>query len=204
MFGVRTTGFQGGRSVMARVGEAAGGGTGAAMTYRVHLPSLAVEIPDGWSVTEEATITPPSGTAIRVHLDHVAEDCDAASVADRMEAAARASVAGMNNVTASSVPLPGGRVGHQRRFGFESDAIAAIARIVTLIDGDLALTLTASWVAGDDRADREVDDALASIRLLSRPVAAISGGRGQQERPPRAKRPPVDRARWPPLWADPF
>ena len=169
---------------------------GPELTHRLHLSSLAVELPDGWSVFDGATIAPPSGAAIQVRLGRAADGCDSSVLADKAEAEARGQTAGMGDVTKSTVPLLGGLVGEQRVFAFERNGVASIGRFVCLIDDGLALTLTASWPAGDEVVDSEVDVALAGIRLVSRPVATFPTGGGPQGPRPSVQRSVVDASVW--------
>ena len=116
---------------------------GQGLTHRLHLPSLAVELPDGWSVFDGATIAPPSGAAIQVRLSRAADGWDSSVLADKAEAEARDQTGGMSDVARSTVPLLGGRVGQQRRFAFGRDGVASNGRFVCLVDDGLAVTLTA-------------------------------------------------------------
>ena len=169
---------------------------GPELTHRLHLSSLAVELPQGWSVFDGATIAPPSGAAIQVRLGRAADGFDSSVLADKAEAEARGQTAGMGDVTRSTVPLLGGLVGEQRVFAFERNGVASIGRFVCLIDDGLALTLTASWPAGDEVVDSEVDVALAGIRLVSRPVATLPTGGGPQGPRPSVQRSAVDVSAW--------
>lgn len=170
--------------------------SGSSLASRVHLPSLAAELPDGWTVSERATLASPSGTEVHLRLERAPEGWNSSDLADQMEAAARAEIAGIDVVTATTVALPGGRVADERRFECDREGVASIGRIVCSVDGGLALTFSASWAASSHVADADVDKAITGLRLLSRPVVNIPTPPDAKGSAVRVKRTPVDVSAW--------
>ncbi len=162
----------------------------------MYLPLLAADLPEDWRVSEEATFSSPSGTDIHLRLNRARNEWNSSDLAAQMEAAARIQVRGIKEITASTMPLTGGRVAHDRRFTSESDGIASIGRVVCLVEDGLALTVSASWTEGGLGADADIDIAVASIRLLNRPVTDAPAASDMPPARAPAKRPPVDSSAW--------
>lgn len=166
------------------------------MVGRVHLPSLAAELPEGWTVSEEATLRSPSGTEIHLKLGRVPEGWTAAAVADDLESATRAAFSAVNGTTSKTVVLRSGVVGDDRRLEFDRDGAAWVARLVGSVDGGLALTVRASWPATNGEADGELDLAVTGLRLLTHPLPLSPSVTQAVAAPPSRKRSPVDASRW--------
>lgn len=167
---------------------------GSSSSRRLFLPSLAAELPEGWSVSEGATFESPSGTNVHARLSRAPDGWDASDLASQMETAARAELAGADVVHSSTVQLRDGRLAHERRVECIRDGVESVCRIVCLVEGGLAVTLTTSWPASGGPAETDLDEVLASLRLLSRPVADVPAGPGAPGT--SVGRAPVDAATW--------
>ncbi|HZX54839.1 MAG TPA: hypothetical protein VFE86_09150, partial [Ilumatobacteraceae bacterium] len=143
-------------------------------TRRMFMPSLAMELPEEWTVSESAIVRSPSGTEIRIWLDNQPGTTDLPEIADRIEASARDEVGPIHNVVAADLEL-GRRAAHARQFTFERAGDTMIGRIVCSVDGDRALIASGAWPrqAGAMNAD-EMDTAIAGLRLLNSPVVGVA------------------------------
>jgi hypothetical protein len=168
----------------------------------VFLPSLAVELPDGWSVAECLTLASPSGTEVRVRLDRAPEGFDSSALADRMIDHARAEV-DVRDVEATTRALAGGHLAEERRFGCGIDGVESLGRVVGLVEADLALTISSAWPVADTAAETDVDTAVAGVRILRLPpVVRLPGAAPEQPAsPPAPARAPGELPVWEPLLA---
>jgi hypothetical protein len=147
-------------------------------------------------VSEGATFSTPSGIDINLRLNLAPDELDASDLAAQMEDAARAEVEGIDDISASTVQLRGGRVAHERRFACTRAGVASVGRILCVVEGGLALTASASWPADGQVADAEMDEAVASVRLLARPLATVRTGAESEATRAPAKRPSIDPSAW--------
>jgi hypothetical protein len=169
---------------------------GSTFAGRVHLPSLAAELTDGWTVSEAATLVSPSGTEIHMKLGRVPDGWTAADVADEMESATRAARPGINGAASRTATMRSGIVADDRRLEFEREGVQWVGRLISSVNAGIALTLRASWPATNGAGDADVDTALAGVRLLSHPISASPLSPEAATPAVRAKRPPVDAAAW--------
>jgi len=145
---------------------------GPTLVNRVHLPSLAAELPEGWTVSEGATLMSPSGTAIHLKLGRAPEGWTAKDVADDVESATVPGLSSIKGRTSTTTTLRAGVIAEDRRFQFERDGVTLVSRAVCSVDAGWALTVRASWPATDDAANADVDVAVAGLRVMSRPIPA--------------------------------
>jgi hypothetical protein len=162
----------------------------------VHLPSLAAELPEGWTVSDGATLASPSGTDIHLKLGRAPEGWTAKDVADDMQSATRAGLQAINGSTSKTVTLRRGVIAEDRRFQFDRDGVTWVTRAVCSVDAGLALTIRASWPATNDAADDEVDVAVAGLRVMSRPISATPEVSDAPTPVAPQRRPAVDGATW--------
>lgn len=141
----------------------------------VHLPSLAVELPVGWRVSESSVVTAPSGVAVNVRLDRALDGWDAVALADHHEAAARAELGELEVISSDAVRSRSGGAAESRQFRFDRSGTATVGRMVCSVVDGLALTISATWPDGDVDAVDEMDRVAAAVRLMHRPVAAFGG-----------------------------
>ena len=135
---------------------------------QVHLPLLAAELPSGWSVSEAATVVAPSGLAIRASLDRAAEGIDATVLIDRHLGDLTDEYGEPANVSTSTSRWRGSAVAHYLTVRFDEPPHTRV--IATVVDSGLALTVTGAWSTPGDDGTRDVEAAVAGIRLLSRPL----------------------------------
>src|SRR4051794_3294985 len=168
------------------------------------MPSLAMELPEEWTVSESAIVRSPSGTEIRIWLDNQPGTTDLPEIADRIEASARDEVGPIHNVVAADLEL-GPRAAHARQFTFERAGDTMIGRIVCSVDADRALIASGAWPrrAGAMNAD-EMDTAIAALRLLDRPVVGVARSGVRSPALAATNKRGLDFAMWSPLidkWA---
>jgi hypothetical protein len=166
------------------------------------LPSLAAELPGGWTVAESLTLASPSGTEVRVRLDRAPDGLDSSALADRMVDHARTEVHA-RDVEATTRALVGGYSAEERRFRCEVDGVFSVGHVVGLVESGLALTVTSAWPAADDAGGIDLETAVAGVRVLRLPtrVQISTSGSGEPTTPARRERRPVAPADWAPLLA---
>jgi hypothetical protein len=178
--------------------------TGVAQT-RVYLPSLAAELPDGWTVSEGSVFTSPSGTEVRVELSRAPDDWAASNLIEEVSRRSQGELRDVEQISASTVDLRGGSSGLERRFRFTRDGTGTMGRIVCSVDGGLALTVSASWPVADGAdGDDAMSVVLSSLRLLNRPVATVGAPLDTSPRDDpeqRAHRDPPDWAALRAVWS---
>ena len=149
----------------------------------VFLPSLAAELPHGWTASESTTLRSPSGTEIRVWLDVLTDAPDVHTLADRFEASAHDEVGPIDEVVSSDVEL-GARSAHVRQFTFARDGDSFVGRIACAVEGERALIASAAWRHEDERGGHRRDG-----RCDRRPAVPRHAGReaccGRRNESPR-------------------
>ena len=138
------------------------GSAGVARAYR---PVLRAELSDGWTVSEWATFESPAGTAIDVSVGRAPAGWSASDLADRLAVLARPDGVIGDGVTSCPVALDGGRLAEDRRVMLVRDGVDTVHRIVCTVDGDMAVTLSASWDALNEQAAADVDAVVVGLRL---------------------------------------
>ncbi len=139
----------------------------------MYLPSLAAELPDGWTVSEGSVFTSPSGTEVRVQLSRAEDGRNASDLVEGTARTMQAEFKPVEEISASTIELPGGRFALERRFRFGCDGSDNVGRIVCTVDGSLVLTVSASWPETGGDGDGAMTLLLESLRLLHRPVATF-------------------------------
>jgi hypothetical protein len=178
--------------------------TGPGPIHRMFMPSLAMELPDEWTVSESAIVRSPSGTEIRVWLDNQPDTTDVRTIADRVEASARDEVGPIDDVSAADLEL-GRRAAHARQFTFERAGDTMVGRIVCSVEGQRALIASGAWPRqAATMSAAEMDTTVAGLRLLDSPVAVAVPAGLSSPALSAANKSGLDIAMWSPLldaWA---
>jgi hypothetical protein len=157
----------------------------------LHHSRLAAELTDGWTVSESATLTSPSGTVVEVSLARADVTDDVSAFADEQVRRLEGVLPRLTVRSAQSTMI-GDRPAEQRQITFERNGAASEGRLVYVLADDLVLSAGAIWEAGDTQADRDVDVVLAGLRVVA-PTPLLAGSSATADAPGRhGSRPPSE------------
>jgi hypothetical protein len=139
------------------------------LTNSVRLPLLATELPQGWHVSEGATITAPSGQILMAALVAADNDTDPTALIGDHIATLRREHGEPTEVSTTTSNWRGDTKTHRCTIRFGEDS-AHVYTLACVVDNGLALSLTSDWPADGADGSIAMDLVLGGIRLLNRPV----------------------------------
>lgn len=163
----------------------------------VHLPSLAAELPEGWSISEGATVVAPSGARFAVQVDHLPSGAAGEQLGDRVEAALR-----VRAPTAGAFARDGRDDADVRTYTYLDEGGRRVGRFAARLHGSRFVVVTGDWVEGDEVAPTEMARLIDGVRLLERPVlrthdgTTVTGRSSVATPPPDPRRLSELRRRW--------
>ena len=181
----------------------------------VHLPRLAVELPEGWTASESAVFTSPAGLSITAATSRPPDGADPHQLAHQHRQVLAESLAEFSETKLEETTAFGGVLVVGRRFAFKHDDTTWCGRTIYAIVDGVSCTVSAGWPA--ERfpargADEEFDVAVRGVWLLAdfAPLnergAAPTEAKKSAESTAAGHRSPVEPSVWQTLhsaWSDP-
>lgn len=165
----------------------------------VHLPRLTAELTAGWTVSESALFTSPTGVDVTATTSRPPFGADVFGFADQHQDTLTNTLLGYEESSLMEITALAGVPALLRSFGFTHDSAQWCGRIAYAIDGDVACTISTGWPAEGchgGHGEAAFDEVVSGMRLLARFAPLNEQADSSSESTPRAARPMVDNAVW--------
>lgn len=139
----------------------------------VHVSTLAVALPTGWSVSEGATLRAPSGQEIEVRVGPVPASWGPVEFVDDEVGRAQTLIETVDVGDAVDIEVGGDDVATARDIRFDQEGTAYVARLACRVAGEYAMRFVGRWHADDTVAPVEFDTAVRGAFVRSRLDARV-------------------------------